>query len=443
MGSCADGTCGCPACAAERQGSPVPQALDFGMRMASAKEGDSKFWQVAAAADTALAVALPGSEDPAAEHVRETMRTVSEFASELGADYQIPHEALVGMGLLLQADDEQESPVHSAPPPARPPGLPEPHAAPAPTPLGPPPPPSRGSDLKAECPPPTPENDWIPWPDRTKRPLSGGDDGSLWAGRGLCCPEEPFHFPKPDSAKQIPGELEGDATGQAATPSFSYEVEANFDPAGEGCNCECCVFRQEVLKNHVSATTGEEGKVGYTELKDAVPGLTVGVADCFWIMFVEYVRVTATSRSTKTRVVSMVGSQDAPPPALKPSDEEAASQAREGFHRTRHWYKGPFCAGGKAAWPEGVPEAGERGQYANEGCRFTWTDKPQIPIVLARPFHFTWTWQVKGAILDRCHNYEVRREKEWLVVWQGAVSKDNKVTMKIASDSQNQGAGAR
>ena len=86
MGACADGNCGCPACAAERQGSPVLQALEFGLRMASAKCGDSRFWQMAAASDMALSVARPASTDAAAVLVRRTMEAVSAFPSEFGVE---------------------------------------------------------------------------------------------------------------------------------------------------------------------------------------------------------------------------------------------------------------------------------------------------------------------------------------------------------------------
>jgi len=395
----------CPLCSGEvPRDDPAPTALGWGVRVAQAEPGASRFWKVAKAAE------IYNQSDARSE-------AMDLFVSRgLGA--------LVDRGLtedpdstVLFSEGEQKD-DHSD-----------------------------RSDKDPEIEPPP--DDRIPWPPGTGyeggSPIeegepfkSPGGKGSEWFGKGTCCPKEPFHFPVPGSVRARDGDMQGNATSGTATPSFEYSVEANFDEAAEGCLCECCVFRQEVLLNHVSSSMGEPDTLGFERVPTASetpPGV-----DCFWLFHVVVKRGEGKRLLT---YVGRVGGQDAPPPAPTHTIYGPVESIRATL--------GPFCVGGDAPLP-GEGKGDTRGGYGGKGdCKYTWTDTPQQS--LARmgdnpagtpskdnpAWMFKWTWRVRGLILDRCHFYEVKREKEWTVQWLGTVSGGNDVSMEVVYDSSRSG----
>ena len=234
------------------------------------------------------------------------------------------------------------------------------------------------------------------WWDELDLP-SPADDTEAIELDGRCCVRT-FQFPstlgnvrfsEPTDEGWVP--WKGGQAKPAIEVSLEWRSKAEFiDDPENGCFCECCEYRQYVLRNDFTVTHG-----GETGRKTTVPH-----QDCIYVVKMKNKKGQIVFRSKRFDV------------GKKPDGVEGVD-----------WW-GPYCLGHRQ--PQGPHDPFDPKAYYPTACKWDGWDRPSHP--LPYPSTFKWGVEYLGIIWDLCE-LTIRRIAWFSVDAAGSVDSAGKGTL--------------
>jgi len=154
---------------------------------------------------------------------------------------------------------------------------------------------------------------------------------------------------------------------------FSFTATFKSEKEHPKCDCNCCTFRQFVLESEMVYTRDDSYSPGSGWLVEYDP-IESDIDGCQW--------------------VRRIGADDF---------EHANLPAGEGPPSGEGW-EGPFCYGDHKKNPSDKYIG-----YSENGCKYMGWDTPTQPTFVNS--RWDWYWLSLGLIVDRCHNYAIKRAK--------------------------------
>lgn len=385
----------CPTCNGKSgTGSQASQSLGWALATASTR-GGSRFWRALLAAEVYQRSRRLGEHDPIDSYVAD----LSEFASVLGP--------------TLDAGDLRWAPV---------PGEDEADGDGSKEDLSP-------WDLDRSAPPGS--VDYSPWIGDLEDAIPPFDvpeipgDPPPIRGPGLRCCVLEFDYPlgevrrRPPSQDQGPAEAEAGGMGKdgkkipmvrSTSIGIAFDVHTKYDKLTP-CLCECCEFRQLVLKdemrmepalmatgwppganeNGVSTETGHDGY------------------DCLHVYYLQ------NADGSKTVLGKFADPNEASKVDWPPATQVEVICVGE---------RRDFETGARGA-PQRILDPVWRPNYSPDGCIMDWTDEPSRPAYWGT--RFTYTFSSAGLIFDRCRNWALVAWKKLEHVERGVVKVNGEV----------------